>query len=511
MAKKIKKSKRKVIPISHKRPQRKEEKQTQSRERQKSKTPLKESREDTYRPKIRVIGIGGGGGNIASEVSASVPRIDFWAANTDMQALSRIRKTCHRFLFGQELTHGLGCGGNARLGSAAAKQAKEKIEKLFQGVDFCILLSCLGGGTGSGAVSEFAALAKKAGCLSLGIFTLPFHFEGEKRMQIAKQALLKTTPLLSASVIFPNEKIFQILDQGLGFQSALAAVNAMLANDLKNLMDVLYAPGLVNIDFADLRSILEGEGKFAYLASAGAQGENRAETALKALLSHPLNVYDPRGAERILFNISADKGISIAEIQSISSVVSALNPKAKIIFGISNQPRDKNSLILTLLATGKTEGSIQKEGKKKNARSLKQSSPNAEVPSIEDSPQEPKRKAEPSKKNASPKNKAVKEEKKPVPKGPGSHTEVPSPNTRNFNVGASVKATRASPKVKIKVKKITGKQKAAKQESKLSQQLNKIRKNALDIRKEIELAERKQQDEEQRWDIPAFLRRNVNL
>lgn len=449
------------------------------------------NQEEMHHTKIRVIGIGGGGGNIIAEIAPKVPRIEFWVANTDMQALKRIGKACRRFAFGQNFTQGLGCGGNAKIGTAAAKHAEEKISRLFQGVDFCILVSCLGGGTGSGAVSVFAELAKKANCLTLGVFTLPFRFEGEKRMQTAKLALAKTIPFLSASVIFPNEKIFQLLDKGAGFQSALSQVNTMLAQDLKNLMDVIYSPGLVNIDFADLRSVLEGEGRFAYLASAEVQDDasSRAESVVKALLSHPLNEYNPRGAERILLNIAADKELSIAEVQSISSMICALNPQAKMIFGVSHPPKAKKAIILTLLAVGRSESDAKKKrGAKKEGRERKLLKPKgnalpSEIPGKEKVPA----KQSPLAAKISPKATAA--QLRPVQKKLSTSTQV----------------ARGAKKKKERVKKdgkATGRY--------VQEQIQvKIRKNALDLQKEIELAAKKQEEEERKWDIPAFLRKNI--
>lgn len=439
----------------------------------------KKSQNDIHCTKVRVFGVGGGGGNIVAEIAPQVPKIDFWAANTDAQALKRLSKPCHRFLFGQKLTGGLGCGGSARLGALAAEQAEEKISRLFRGVDFYIFVSCLGGGTGSGSIAPFAKLAKKAGSLSLGVFTLPFRFEGEKRMQIAKQALAKTVPLLSASVVFPNEKIFQILDKEVGFQSALSTINAMLAQSLKNLMDVLYSPGLINIDFADLRSILEGEGKFAYLASASAQegnasgetSQNYAETALETLLSHPLNEYNPQGAERILFNISADRDLSIAEVQSMGRRISALNPQAKMIFGVSHPPKVKNSVILTLLATGRLGimgrqkmGPPQPHHKKKKKAGMMQAKNQQALEKTSKEMEEKTRGEQLVRIKKETKKKQEKQKKQQLVK-----TEVPQER----------------------------------------QNKTKIRKNALDLQKEIEIATKKQKEEERVWDIPAFLRRNA--
>lgn len=461
--------------------------------------------EGMHRTKIRVIGIGGGGSTIAAEIAPVVNRVDFWAANTDLQALGKIGKKCRHFLFGHKITDGLGCGSDPRLGQLAAKQATDKISSLFQGIDLCILVSCLGGGTGSGSISEFAQRAKEAGCITLGVFTLPFRFEGEKKMQAARQALARAIPFLSASVIFPNEKIFHVLDMKTGFQAALSAVNDILANDLKNLMETVYLPGLINIDFADLRAILEGEGKFAYLASATFEGDNRAENACKALLAHPLNEYDPRGADRILFNITSEKNISIAEVEHISKTISALNPRAKIIFGISQRTSPSKGLTITLLATGfapkinskevRTKKKVNRKSKVLESGTLPQShkKEDSETEKIAEKKEE-KTKIPKIIKKLSAANK-----KKRVKIG----AKMAERKKRNENTGKGGRIFKA------KQGDLTKAATTGDENIKQRNLFSKSRKNALDLKKEAELAEQEQLADERKWDIPAFLRRRV--
>lgn len=480
-----------------------------------SKTTGKKTGDDAtevHRAKIRLIGVGGGGGNIVAEIASRVPRVDFWAANTDIHALKRIGKRCRHFIFGQNLTHGLGCGGDAKIGTAAARQAEEKIERLFKDVDLCILVSCLGGGTGSGAVTEFARLAKKENCLTLGVFTLPFRFEGEKRMQTARAALAKTIPILSASIVFPNEKIFQLLDRGSGFHSSLSAVNTILANDLKNLMDVIYSPGMINIDFADIRSVLEGEGNFAYLASVtvheggsssgdavSARGENslrnRADIAVKTLLSHPLNEYNPKGAERILLNIAADRQLSVEEVKAISDAVCALNPYAKMIFGIAEPPHVKNTIIVTLLAVGKPEKMLKKRKEKKVFRVRSVSAhTRQQIQEEQDQEKMPFN-------NKHPRSTKIPVEHQKESSPPHlEKTSFPSVSSRIPRKHKKIERGKEEKKQKVQRKKTESRHRHSGDHMR--------RKNALDLQREIELAAKQQQEEEKRWDIPAFLRRN---
>ncbi len=429
--------------------------------------------DDLHRPKIRVVGLGGGGSSIIAEIAPTIKKVDFWAVNTDAQALKRLGRVSHTCIFGETLTNGLGCGSNPRLGQIAAEKAKDKIAKLFDGIDLCILISCLGGGTGSGALSELAREARERGCLSLGIFTLPFKFEGEKKMQAAKQALLKAAPYLSAYVVFPNEKIFKIIDRQTGFHSALSEINAILARDLRNLVDMVYQPGLINIDFADLAAVLQGQNKFAYLASATSSDEqNRTEEALTSLLSHPLNEYDPKGAQCILFNIAANQNLALSEVEEISRAIFTLNPSAKIIFGLSGpsalSTKDKNAITITLLAIGEPMIDMrQKPAAKKSKRKRTAVARIVKKPSVRE------------KETAKPETKPnfIKQRLKNLKKKKMAHA------LRQIAV----------------IKK-----ESSREENKDG---DKLRKNALDLKKEMDLAEQEQLQEEKKWEIPAFLRR----
>ena len=210
-----------------------------------------------HKTKVRVIGIGGGGGTIVSEIISRMKKADFVVANTDAKALRLIKKA-KRFQFGVNVTKGLGTGMNVEIGEEAALEDKEKIEKLFDGQDVCIVVSSLGGGAGSGASPIFAKLSKNTKCLTYGIFTMPFEFEGSKKMEIAKESLDKIRPHLNAFSVIPNERIFKIIDKGTPLKDALSAINERLAKNLGGLIEMIYLPGLINIDFADLRTILDG-------------------------------------------------------------------------------------------------------------------------------------------------------------------------------------------------------------------------------------------------------------
>jgi cell division protein FtsZ len=317
---------------------------------------LKEARVDEKikKTKIRIIGIGGGGGNIVSEIASEISKASFVVANTDIKSLKSCSKKVTKFQFGQNLTHGLGTGMNPELGKAAAQSEKERIKKLLEGQDLCILVVCLGGGTGSGAVSTFAKISKNLANLTYGIFTLPFKFEGEKKMEIAINSLKEAKNHLNAITIIPNEKVFQVISKDTPLKEALSTINKFLSESLKGLIETIYEPGLINIDFADLKTILEGRGRLAYLNTIEAQQkEGTIKDIAAKVLNSPLYPYTIRGAKGVLFNIAGEKNLSLADVNQISKAISELvNPEAKIIFGISQHKKYSNIIKTVLLATG---------------------------------------------------------------------------------------------------------------------------------------------------------------
>lgn len=313
--------------------------------------------------KVLLVGIGGGGGSIVSEIAQRVKRASFFAANTDSKALRRISAKVTRFHFGQDLTHGLGTGMNPELGEEAARREKERIKKILQDQDFVILIACLGGGLGSGAAPIFAKISKGLGNLTYGIFTLPFKFEGAKKMDIARKSLEKVKTRLNAFSIIPNERVFQVIERTAPLKKALSAINKKLADSIRSLIDIIYAPGLINIDFADLKTIFEGRGRLTYLNSIEIGKEDKE--AIEKVINSPLYLYGIDGAKGVMLNISGQKNLSLTQVDQVSRVISGrVHKEAKIIFGISGVK--KNSKIkVTLLATGCSQKKTFKKPKKK--------------------------------------------------------------------------------------------------------------------------------------------------
>jgi len=422
------------------------------------------SRSKTYKAKkikIRVIGIGGGGSSIVSELASRMQRISFVVANTDLQALKTASRKAIHFQFGTELTRGLGTGMNPELGRETALQEKERIKKLLQGYDFCVLVACLGGGTGSGAAPIFAKISRELGNTTYGIFTLPFQFEGEKKREIARSSLQKTKSKLDIFSVIPNERIFRIIDKKTPLKGALSMINESLAEGLEGLMEMIYAPGLINIDFADFKTVISGfnpsqkklRGQLAYLNTVSiGRKKGTLKDLIEKVLYNPLYSYGIKGAKGVLLNIGGEKNLSLAEVNKISKTISGLaNKEARVIFGVSQSKKYSGVIKTTLLATGCKARMFPSKVKKKVVK--KESSEPVEPPQ-------------------------EKAEKKPKPKRK-------KPKKRKKKVSSK----KAVPIVVKTVEPV------------------KIRKNALQIKKEMEAEEKEILDREKFWETPSFLRK----
>lgn len=473
--------------------------------------------EKIKKTKIRVIGIGGGGGSIVSEIASRIKKASFVAANTDLQALKRINPGVMRFQFGQGFTQGLGTGMNINLAREAAQNEKERIKTLVQGQDLCILVASLGGGTGSGATPVFAKISRDLGNLTYGIFTLPFKFEGERKMEIARDSLERIRPCLNTFSIIPNERIFQIIDKTTPLKGALSQINETLAQALQGLIETIYQPGLINIDFADLRTILEGKGKLAYLNTTEVQGPDLAKEAVQKVISNPLYPYSISKANGILFNITGPKHLGLAEVSQISESISrAANKEAKIIFGVLPDQKSQDKIKITLLATGCRTKPLINRPEKKLRSQVKSSKPAPPSHSSSSTSRDELLKQESLKEilTTKPKQKKIK---------------VRSVISSQSNSMPQKTKTLKRKKVKVQVKQETVKKETVQIQE--EQQKNtpsfdtpkteadralageiarpaaQIRKNALQIKKEVEEAEKEILDQEKLWETPAFLRK----
>jgi len=429
--------------------------------------------------KIRVIGIGGGAGNIVSEISQKIKKATFLVADTDTKSLKSLSRKVDKFHFGQNFTQGLGSGMDPELGELAVKEEKEKIKKLMEGQDFMILVACLGGGIGSGAASLFAKTSHSLGNLTYGIFTLPFNFEGERKMEIAKDSLRKIRGYLNAFSVLPNERIFKIVDKSTPLNDALSVINKKLAESIESLIEIIYNPGLINIDYADLKTVFEGTGKLTYLNSILAE-KKETKDIVEDLLNSPLYPYSIEGAKGILLNISGPKDLSLTEVSQISQLVSNVAyQEAKIIFGISRAAQSERTRI-SLLATDCSK-KLFPENSPKIAEQPK--------PSLKEKKAKTKIKKKPKKENQPKKPKKAKKEKRVK-------------NQKNNPPKA--------PKIELLPKVINPPKENEKEEPEI-QHLNlfKSRKNALDVKKAVEEEEAKMLAKEKFWEVPTFLRKKL--
>lgn len=461
------------------------------------KLPLPRAETETIKKtKIRVIGIGGGAGNIVSEIASKVKKASFVVANTDLQALRSTSRKAQRFQFGKELTQGLGTGMSTELGEMAAQNEKEKIKKILEGQDLCVIVACLGGGTASGAAPIFAKISKNLGNLTLGIFTLPFKFEGEKKMEMARASLEKLKPKLNALSVIPNERIFQIIDKKTPIKIALSAINKSLAESLEGLIETIYQPGLINIDFADLKTILEGQGRLAYLNTVKVQKKsNSVQEVIEKVLNNPLYPYSIRGAKGVLLNIAGERDLELSEVNQISKTISELvNKEAKIIFGISQNKKYSGIIKITLLATGCATKIFPKKPKKrrpKKKKIIEKASLPEKLPTkislVEGKPKAKTVKKAKKAKSASRRIK-IKIQKESKEKG------VSQPEVEEKKVDEKVRPQPEAPSL-------------GGSEFHLPATKEIHRKNALQIKKEAEEAEQDLLEKEKLWETPAFLRR----
>lgn len=443
--------------------------------------------EGVHRAKIRIIGIGGGGGSIISGIASKIKRADFVAANTDARALKILDEKIKKFQFGINQTKGLGTGMNVEVGGLAAEEDKEKIQKIFEGQDLCIIISCLGGGTASGAAPVFAKIAKNAGCLTYGIFTLPFNFEGEKKTIIAQQALQKIRPYFNIFSVIPNEGIFQIIDKNTPLQDALFAINDRLVNNLDGLIEMIFSVGLINIDFADLKTILAGYGKLSYLNTIEIE-ESHKEEAARKVASTPLYPYTFKGSKGILYNIVGGKSLCLSDVHKISDIISeSVNKNAKIIFGINQNTNNAEKIRLTLLAVG-CHAKSEFMGIKEPESETKKTDNTVEIKIKNKKPI----KSKPTKKAA------LKMIAKPKRKTPSKKKKAKPVQTAQAELTTEKTETRL-PVVRIE-------ENANSNEIRLMTD-QKVRRTALEVKKVVEEEEKELLEKENIWETPAILRR----
>lgn len=311
--------------------------------------------------RIKVIGIGGSGKNTLNHmVNSKVKGVDFIAVNTDAQDLhhSLAKKKIH---IGKNLTRGLGTGMNPELGKKAVEETKEELQESLKGADMVFIACGMGGGTGTGAAPIISHIARESGCLTVGIVTKPFSFEGIQRMRIAEQGLDELREGVDALIVIPNDRLLSTVSKETTAKGAFAMCDDILKSAVEGISDLITTPGIINIDFADIKAILEDAGP-ALMGIGTASGENRAIEAARIAINSPLLEVSIAGAKGVLFSIAGGDDLTMFEIQDAARVITeSVDPNAKIIFGtVRDEKLKKNEIKITVIASGFPEGQVKK-------------------------------------------------------------------------------------------------------------------------------------------------------
>jgi cell division protein FtsZ len=310
--------------------------------------------------KIKVIGVGGGGGNAVNRmIDAGMEGIEFVVANTDLQAL-RMSRAPVKIQLGVKLTTGLGAGANPEVGRKAALEDSEKIIEALEGADMVFVTAGLGGGTGTGAAPIIASLASEMGALTVAVVTKPFNFEGKRRMQQAERGLSDLIDSVDTTIVIPNEKLLAVA-QDAGFFESFRVADDILRQGVQGISDIITIPGIINRDFADVKAIMQGMG-YAVMGTATASGSRRAiEAAQRAIASPLLEAGAIDGARGILINITGSASLKLTEVNEASTIIqSAAHEDANIIFGAVLDEKMKDSVKITVIATGFKDAEIMR-------------------------------------------------------------------------------------------------------------------------------------------------------
>lgn len=309
--------------------------------------------------RIRVVGVGGSGNNAVNYmVSSKVKGVEFIAINSDAQDLhhSLAKRKIH---IGKNLTRGLGAGGNPDMGRRAAEETREEIANAIKGSDMIFVTGGMGGGTGTGSAPVVAKIARESGALTVGVVTKPFLFEGQERMRLAMQGIEELKKEVDALITIPNDRLLAIVDRETTIRSAFEQCDNVLKQAVEGISDLITMPGIINVDFADIRSVMENAGS-ALMGVGVSSGEKRAEEAARAAINSPLLEVSITGAKGVLFAIAGGDDLAMLEVQDAARVITeSIDPHAKVIFGaIKDDKLKKNELKVTVIATGFPEETI---------------------------------------------------------------------------------------------------------------------------------------------------------
>ncbi len=310
---------------------------------------------------IKVIGVGGAGNNAVNRmIEAGIKNVEFIVLNTDKQDLNKSKATT-KLQIGEKLTRGLGAGANPDIGTQAAEENKAEIAEIIKGADMVFVTAGMGGGTGTGAAPVVAQVAKELGILTIGVVTKPFTFEGKKRLAQAERGIASLKGKVDTLVVIPNDKLLQVIDRKTSMIEAFRMADDVLRQGVQGISDLIAVPGLINLDFADVKTIMLNQG-MAHMGIGIASGENRAEDAAKQAIQSPLLETSIEGARGVIINITGGSDVGLLEANTAAELVQrSADPEANIIFGTVTDDSMGDEIKITVIATG-----FEKDNEKQN-------------------------------------------------------------------------------------------------------------------------------------------------
>jgi len=314
--------------------------------------------------RIKVVGVGGGGNNAVNRmIDAGLRGVDFIAVNTDKQALF-LSKANTKIQIGEKLTKGLGSGANPEIGEKAANESRDEIAMAIKDADMVFVTAGMGGGTGTGAVPVIAQIARELGILTVGVVTKPFMFEGRKRMQYAEKGVENLKSVVDTLVTIPNDRLLQIADKKTSMLEAFRIADDVLRQGVQGISDLIAVPGLINLDFADVKTIMLETG-LAHMGIGRGSGDNKAEEAAKQAISSPLLETSIEGAKGVLLNITGGPDLGLQEVNLAAELIqNSADPEANIIFGAVIDENLKDEMLITVIATGFDKSPVLKRPNK---------------------------------------------------------------------------------------------------------------------------------------------------
>jgi len=314
---------------------------------------LKQARlEAVSQANIKVVGVGGGGGNAVNRmIAAGLTGVDFWAVNTDNQVL-HMSSANNRIQIGEKLTNGLGAGGDPTKGEKAAEETRDEIMMALDGADMVFITAGMGGGTGTGAAPVVASIAKELGALTVGVVTKPFSFEGRRRMNQANQGLEHLKENVDSLIVVPNDKLIEVVERRTTIKEAFYVVDEILLRGVQGICDIITVPGLINVDFADVKSVMQMSGS-ALMGIGRGSGEGRALEAARIAINSPLLETTIKGASGVIFNITGGSDMTIHEVYEAAEIIhESVLDDAIVIFGAVVDERIQGEVQITVIATG---------------------------------------------------------------------------------------------------------------------------------------------------------------